>query len=374
MNDPVDPVPTPGSVTFVTPGFPPTSGGVEAHVGAIAAQLVDLGWTVRVLTARRGIRRMVTEQVHGAEVTVYPAWRVRSMSLSPRLIWAGLRAGGTDVVHVHSYHASTGFCALRRRPALVFTPHFHGGGHTRLASLLHRGYRLLGRRMFACSDAIICVSHAERDLLESEHPAARGRTHVIPNGVDPGRTGVVDPFPDRPPTVISIGRLEPYKRVDAVIAAFVHVPAPARLEIIGQGSDAERLRALAAELGIADRVGFHGFVPDADLSRWMHTATVLVSVSEHEAFGMVPIEAAACGARVVLSDIAAHRELHDRFLQGRDEIATDLAPEELADVLSAQLRRGRADLSLDVPTWPEITLATARVYRSVLGAEQMKDT
>ena len=59
----------------MTPGFPPAQGGVESHTGALVRELAAAGVDVRVLTARRGLRRAVDEVCDGVPVRVYPAWR-----------------------------------------------------------------------------------------------------------------------------------------------------------------------------------------------------------------------------------------------------------------------------------------------------------
>ncbi len=358
---------------IVSPGYPPNLGGVEAHVGAIATELVRLGWHVDVLTARRGVRRVEVVQVDGVRVTTYPAWSLSAMSLSPRLVWAALRPHRQyDVVHVHSYHASTGLAALRRRRRLVFTPHYHGGGHSPAARLLHRGYRLLARRCFANADAIVCVSAAEEQHLVRDHPKARGKTTVIPNGVESERIRAARPFLDQPPTIISLGRVESYKRIDLLVRAMDHVPAPARLVVIGDGPARAGLQALADAGSAADRIDLLGRVDDLTVDRWLATATVLGSMSEHEAFGIAPLEAAAGGARVVLSDLPAHREIAEAYLQDRATIVSELSPASVADALCATLGRGRT-VPAEVPRWDDVAAATAAVYSPHDAVTSRKD-
>jgi len=372
----------------VTPGFPPAQGGVESHTGALVRELAAAGVDVRVLTARRGLRRAVDEVRDGVPVRVYPAWRTTALSISPRLLFAGLRARA-DVVHVHSYHAACGFAALAGLVrTVVFTPHFHGDGHTPGAALLHRAYRFVGRVLFRASRAVICVSAAEAAAVRAAVPAVAGRIAVLPNGVDIAAIRAAAPFPDEPPTVLSLGRLEPYKRVAALVGAVPSLPANAQVVVVGQGSQRAELEELAAEQGVADRVRFLGVLDDAQVHRWLRTAKVLVSLSEHEAFGMAPVEAACAGARTVLSDIPAHRELVASYLgataaivapdaaitqltaPGRvavdvpdlGETAAIVTPNDVAAAITAQLAApGR--VAVDVPDWPRIAAATLEIYR-----------
>jgi glycosyltransferase involved in cell wall biosynthesis len=216
-----------------------------------------------------------------------------------------------DVVHVHGYHSSCGLGLALRMPAvpLVVSPHYHGGGHTSAARLLHVGYAPLGRRLLAAAGRVVAVSAAEQALLRRDVPALTDRVTVVHNGADTAAIAAAEPFDGEPPTVVVAGRLEPYKRVDAAIAAFAEVGSPAQLVIVGDGPDRRRLEALAEATARAKTVRFTGRVTDGELARWLRTARCVVSLSEHEAFGLVGLEASAAGARVVLSAIDAHREV-----------------------------------------------------------------
>jgi glycosyltransferase involved in cell wall biosynthesis len=355
-------------VTFVVPGFPPDQGGVEAHAGHLVRELTARGVEVRVLAARRGVGRVTDELRDGVPIRVYPAWRTTVLSISPRLLLAGLRAfRGADVVHVHSYHATCGFAALSGFAApVVFTPHYHGGGHSAQAVALHRVYQFAGKLLFRAARRVICVSRAERDAVVGDFPVAAGRVHVVPNGVDTAAVRAAEPFADQPRTVLSLGRIEPYKRVSVLLRGLPAMPPDVQLVVVGQGSESEALQKLAGELGVADRVRFTGVIDTADVHRWLRTAAVLVSLSEHEAFGMAPVEAAAAGARVVLSDIPAHREIVADHI-GAVSRLVEAEPAAVAAAVTAQL--GEADrVEVDVPDWGRIAEKTIAVYREVCRA------
>ena len=344
-------------VRLVTPGFPPARGGVEEHCHQLAVRLSAGGDRVSVLTASRAGRVGPARRPD-----TYRAWRTTSMSLSPRLTVAGAfgPAADTDITHVHSYHASSGFAAIAgvRRP-IVFTPHYHGSGHSALARGLHRGYQLAGRAMFAAADAVICVSDAERAALVRDFPGIAERIRVIPNGVDRATIRTAAPFPAQPPTALVVGRLEPYKHVDAVIRAMAVVPTPSQLVIIGDGSESRTLRRLVDELGLGTRARVLGAVDTEELHRWMRTARVLVSLSDHE----------AAGARVVLSDIPAHREITGKWLGSTAEaVATDNVPAVADAVRRALARTDRTHV--DVPDWSDVARSTRAVYREVIDARR----
>ena len=351
-------------VTMITPAFPPDTGGVEAHTGHLVRELTARGVEVQVLTGRRRLSRAATEKHYGARIRTFPAWRTTVLSVSPRLLLAGLRAArDADLVHVHSYHATCGFAALTGfLTPVVFTPHYHGNGHSRRATALHRGYRFVGGLLFRAARAVICVSNAERDAIVRDFPATAGRTHVIPNGVDTAAVRSAQPFAGQTRTILSLGRLEPYKRVAVLLRALPSVPADVQLVVVGQGSQREELQRLADELGASDRVRFLGELATEEVHRWLRTATVLVSLSEHEAFGLAPVEAAAAGARLVLSDIPAHREIIANHLGA---VARLVAPDPAAVATALTDQLAAADrVEVQVPDWGRIAEQTLEVYQA----------
>lgn len=350
------------SITMLTPGFPPARGGIETHVHELVEALADRGFDVEVLTSRHGTAQPSISDGAGYRVRTYPEWRLQAMAISPRLLWTAVRRRRTGLLHVHGYHSLTAAALLVAGSPTVFTAHYHGRtGHSRLADVLHIVYYRLARVFLRNCDAIICVSDAEREILIRDFPFVRDLVTVIPNGVDVARIRAAAPPDSHPPTVLCISRLVPYKNVGAVIRAFVDVPAPAQLIVIGEGELRDDLRRLITTLGLGDRVRMLGSVSDDELIRWLRSADVYVSMSEKEAFGIAPVEAAVAGARVILSDIPAHRELVRNFLHQSAVLCAGYAPE----ALGAEIRRQLAHPPLappQIPGWVEIATRTAAVY------------
>ncbi len=149
-------------IAFVSGHFAPFVGGVEKHVVEIATRLAALGEDVEVLThAEPGKSLPFRETMGGVTVTRFgvPAPST-NFALSPAL-WRHLRrhAVDYDVVHAHGYHALPALqAAFSRPPVLVFTPHYHGTGHSVFRKLLHPPYRRLGRVIFDRSARTIAVS------------------------------------------------------------------------------------------------------------------------------------------------------------------------------------------------------------------------
>ena len=104
------------------------------------------------------------------------------------------------------------------------------------------------------------------------------------------------------PLVFALGRHVGYKGFDVLIRAMAQLPQ-ARLALGGTGPLLAQHQALARELGLGDRVHFPGRIADADLPAWYHACDVfcLPSVGLTEGFGLVQLEAMACGKPVVCS-------------------------------------------------------------------------
>lgn len=357
-------------VAMVCNGYRPHIGGVETHVGHLADALARLGVRVEVLTQETD-RGMAAYEDDGPIIVR----RFHSVVSSQRDaqapgLWAWIRrhAVDHDLVHFHSYHALMSASALVARAPVVFTPHYHGTGHSPVRAAAHRVYRPVGRRVFAQAGAVICVSAAEAAVVERDFSAeVADKIQVIPNGVDVNEVRKAEPISAAVPYFLTLGRLERYKRVDRVIDAMTLVPEPTRLVIVGSGPVLSDLVDLAARRGLAHRVVFMRDLSRPAVLRWLAGAQAVVSMSEHEAFGLTLAEGLAAGRRVVASDLPAHREVA-RF--GSPE-ALRLVP---ASADRAQLAGALADClgtvrDLDrgacVPSWDDIGARTLAVYRGL---------
>jgi glycosyltransferase involved in cell wall biosynthesis len=326
----------------VSPGYYPTIGGVERHVQDVSEGLARLGNEVVVVTTTRERALAPVAVINGVVVHRLPAVGPQAYQF-PIGLYGYLRrhAAGYQVVHAHSYHALPMLEALLvcgRRT--VITPHYHGHGHTRLANILHRPYNLAAIPAMRRAGRIVCVSQAEADTVAERLRVPRRAILVVPNVV--ALAGLADARIERTQggsevVLLSVGRLEPYKRVDRLIQALPYLPDAYGLVVIGTGRDQRRLQDLAGALSLKPgRLRFLSRVSDEELQSWYARAQVLVSLSEAEAFGRTVLEALAAGCRVVCSDIPAYRELAAEF--GADwvrSISPDIGPIQLADAVRA---------------------------------------
>jgi glycosyltransferase involved in cell wall biosynthesis len=356
-------------IAFVSAHYAPMIGGVEKHVVEIATRMAARGEEVHVLThAEAGRAPAANEQMRGVNVTRF-AVPVASTNyaLSPAL-WRHLRGAGSryDVIHAHGYHALPALqAALSRPPTLIFTPHYHGTGHSAFRKLLHPPYRRLGGMIFDRAARTIAVSPPEAKLILSHFPRVEPRLLVIPNGVDRQALEDAEPFEHQPTVVLSAGRLEAYKQVDKTVAALGHLPAEFALRITGDGAARGDLEQLARSLALGDRVQFLGNVSEQDLYRWFRSTAVYVSMSSNEAMPVTFIECLAAGARVVASDIPAHRDLLTKTRGSIKLVPLDASAQTVADAIRELAREPAAAPLID--TWDDVAAATLDVYREAMA-------
>jgi glycosyltransferase involved in cell wall biosynthesis len=357
-------------IAQVVSSYHPRIGGVETHVRRIAQGCVDAGDRVTVLTHQIG-SLSPEEWVGGVRVLRYPLTiNSRNYPLSLSLFrYLRLHAADFDLVHAHNYHTIVGHAAINSRLPFVFTPHYHGTGHTPFAAFVHRLYRPAGARQFTAADAVVCVSEAERDLAITDFPDVLGKVVTIPNGTDPkqlvqdGDRATLDD-----PIVLTVGRLERYKNIDLIIDAFRALPSSATLVVVGDGPDRARLEQRAESSGPGWPVLFTGRISDPTLDELFARANVVTSASDHEAFGLTLAEGLASGARVVASAIPSHVALGR--LAGVDAPVALVDPRDtrrFTDLLTASLLAGRIQKgSLELPSWTEVVGNIRELYSQVL--------
>lgn len=187
-------------------------------------------------------------------------------------------------------------------------------------------------QIVACSDAILASCEVEADQLVELYGAERSRIHLVPPGVDhaffaPGNRGQarralgLDPSV---PLLLFVGRIQPLKGVEVAVQAFALLKerTDATLAIVGGPSGAlgcatvERVERLVAEAGLEDRVLFVPPQPHELLSTWYRAAEACLVPSRSESFGLVALEAAACGTPVIAADVGGLSTLVDHGRTG----------------------------------------------------------
>jgi glycosyltransferase involved in cell wall biosynthesis len=282
------------------------AGGAERVVLAVAGEIAGRGYRCDIVTAQsggiweeavpQGVRHISLQEkkpLHAVLPLVRYLHRERPTALLSSVFAANI--------------AALLACMAARVPVRCVVREAYraaeevsaGSIATTLANKL--ALRLLYRR----ADAVVALSDALAMHISLTAHVPRGRIHVICNPLLPGamrrRSKQSNPTASIP-LVLACGRLEPQKDFATLLRAFaiVHARVPARLVILGQGSQKVLLSTLADQLGIADAVEFAGHASDPHA--WMEQARVFVSTSRCEGFPNVLMEALDSGCAVVSTE------------------------------------------------------------------------
>jgi glycogen synthase len=319
--------------------YPPNVvGGLGRHVAALARTLTAQGHEVHVVTRDDPAAPAAPDEwvdgIHVVRVTEAPpvipfgeliAWVLAFNNRAQTAASKLLREWRFDVVHAHDWLVTYAAAGLRETFGVPVVATIHATEYGRhqgwlpgpMNKLIHQVEWWLtyeARRVITCS-------HYMQDQVQEIFHLPPEKIDVVPNGVDP-RDFEVDADDARatratltgPRTrmVLFAGRLEYEKGVQTLLTALTRVRAevgPTRLFVAGIGTYSEELRRQVRELKLQRHVRFTGFVKDRELRLLYGAADVAVAPSIYEPFGLVAVEAMACGTPVVVGDTGGLREI-----------------------------------------------------------------
>jgi len=287
--------------------YPPHHGGIETHLATLCRGLAQAA-TVEAIVANDG-RRSVTEDLDGVRVRrLGTIGTPASTPICPSMIGA-IRSTPADLIHLHVPNPYPALALLLSGCAapLVIGWHSDVVRQKQLARLFAPIERAIVRR----AAALIASSP---NYLDSSPILARNRArvHVIPYGIEPTEFQPRDPariaqLRERygPRIVLGVGRLVYYKGFENLIHAMAGVAG--HLLIVGEGPLRPRLERTARAAGVDVRVSFLGDLSRDELIDTYQACDVFVlpAVARSEAFGIVQLEAMACGKPVVNTRLAS---------------------------------------------------------------------
>ena len=381
------------------------AGGQNVHVAALSAALARRGHHITVYTRRDADdlpnRVRIFPRVEVVHIQAGPPRHVPKDELLPFMEelasgmsrdWARQRP---DLVHGHFWMSGlAALAATRQGPAGVHIPvveTFHALGtvkrrHQGSADTSPSERRWLEPTVGRRADRIIATCSDEVFELKAMG-IPPGRISIAPCGVD------VDLFPGSGPAdrhegthrILSVGRLVPRKGVDVVIRALPLLRnagfPDVELVVVGGGdatetetdSETRRLLAIASELGVRQQVTFRGQVPREAMPGIFRSADVVVCTPWYEPFGIVPLEAMACGIPVVAAAVGGLRDtvVDERtglHVPPRDPEATAAA---LARLLADQglcqtLGRAGQQRARSRYSWDRVAAETEKAYLQTL--------
>lgn len=372
----------PPLVTHVVRQFLPNRGGLEDVVANLCAQLPSLGYRCRVVTldrlfGDRDHRLPARETISGIDVVRIP-WRGSSRyPIAPQVF---RHLGGADIVHVHAidffFDALAWGWPLHRKPMIATT---HGGFfHTKkFAALKSIWFNTLTRVSAAAYRDIVCCSQSD---LATFKPVAASRAVLIENGADTRKfasRASVNPVRH----MITLGRFSSNKQLPRLIEtmkALACLDPTWRLTIAGVPSDLSEadLRQMIAAQGLERHVRLVIGASNEHVAGLMHEASLFVSASDYEGFGLVAIEAMSAGLVPVLQPNDAYRSLAARHTNVR--LADFANPQAAAAVIrtaydSLTARPGReraiAVAAADMYAWPTVARRYADLYDRIVRPE-----
>lgn len=301
----------------------PEVGGVARHVLDVARTGLP-GWSLTVLCPEGALAQRLRAQ--GSDVVTAPFGTDYGFARSVRTLVGTLRRLRPRVVHSHLAFADVVAAAVvaaqksgralpgdAKPPVLVTTEHGIAPEDStyQTSRLRATTMNLIHVGRMRITDGKIAVSQSTRRVMERKW-RARG-VRVVRNGIDAAAvraavgTGGDHVGPNT--RFLTLSRLAPEKRIDAVIAAFAVVREArpeATLRVGGEGPQKAELEALARDLGVDDAVTFSGFV---DPYEALSEADVLVQISEWENYSYTLLDAVAAGKTVVANDVGGNREI-----------------------------------------------------------------
>jgi glycosyltransferase involved in cell wall biosynthesis len=352
----------------------PEIGGIESHVAEVAVRLAERGYDLEILTTDRSGRLPKQERIDGYLIRRFRAYPSgRDWYFSPGLFRAALR-GRYDLVHVQGIHTLVPplamIAAILRRTPFLLTFHTGGNSSTFRERARRTQFRILSP-LLRRADTLIGVSLFEARRFEEIMGLPEGAITVIRNGgsLPPVRAAVTP----EPGLVVSVGRVERYKGHHKAIEALPHLlenRPEARVEILGSGPYEAELHALAAELGVADRVSIR-FIPPVDralMGETLARAGVMTLLSDYEAHPVAVMEALAAGRPAVVSRTSGLTELAELgWAVGVDQ---DASPLETARAIERQLDDPVLPDPAGLPTWETCVAGVADTYDSIVASRR----
>jgi glycosyltransferase involved in cell wall biosynthesis len=371
------------------------AGGQNVHVAELSAALARRGHDVVVYTRRDdpGLPDCV-ETEHGYSVVHVPAGPARGLPKDQllqymfafgRFLGRRWAADPPDVAHAHFWMSGLATQRAARPHGIPTVQTFHALGTVKR---LHQGGDdtspdcRIGLETLVARGADWVAATSTDEVFELIRMGrARSRTSVVPCGVD------IDAFSpdgaaaarDSRGRIVSVGRLVPRKGFETLIRALARIPG-AELVIVGgpphaelaRDREAQQLRRLADRLGVANRVRLLGGITRAGMPAVLRSADVVACTPWYEPFGIVPLEAMACGVPVVAAAVGGIRDTVVDDVTGRlvppkdpDALAEAIAPLLRDEKRRGALGRAGRERARARYTWDRVAADSERVYERV---------
>jgi D-inositol-3-phosphate glycosyltransferase len=379
------------------------AGGMNVYIRELVSSLAQAGADATVY-----VRRWTDDLPDVVEVE--PGFRVVHVDAGPvglakealpdvvdeftKVVHDHLAADPVDIIHANYWLSGVAGHRLKHELDLPLVTTFHTLARVKAETGDPEPQRRIDAEsdVIRCADVITANSVTELHELVTHYGADPDRVELVPPGVDhaffsPGsQDGAQRALGlGSAPLLLFVGRIQPLKGVDVAVETLAELGVDdARLLIVGGSSGLEgddevrKLEKLISDRGLVDRVIMVPPQPHHMLSTYYRAADVCLVPSRSESFGLVALEAAACGTPVVASDVGGLRTLieHGRTgfrIAGRDPRDYAEATRRILEspVLADELSRQAADAATSY-TWTTMAARLRRVYDD-LGAREPVD-
>lgn len=383
----------PLDICLLSKQFPPGVGGAETYAYELANGLGGQGHRVDVYTQWIDDSDE-TVDVH-ENVTVHRITKARKKLVTFETLYFSYKARRTidfdqyDIVHGTLMPASTvAVTAFNDIDAqVVLTSHGTSLGETKAVTLetpadyllkffFHPMNVVMDYIAGRDADEVIAISGHAYNQLTTYYGLDEHNVEMIPHGVDTEwfhpREKLHPDVNSEKMTLLYVGRLGARKGLDMLLRSLSCLENPdIELLIAGTGRHEERLRRLSNELRIADQVRFLGYVPNDELPELYSSADIFILPSRYEGFGLVLLEAMACGTPVIGTDAGG---IPTAIADGRTGIVVERDAQDLSSAIellvSDQTRRDRmaetAYNRANKTSWNAIISDVKRVYDQIV--------
>jgi len=356
-------------IAQVCHGYYPYLGGIETHVREISERLVKKRFEVEVLATDPSNKLLREERLNDVVIKRFKSWAPNQAYYFSKELKRYLveKSNDYDVVHAHGYHAFPALYAAQSKKMnrLIFTPHYHGTGHTLFRKLLHIPYKFLGEKIFEKADRIVFVSNYERDLAMKRFKVDEKKVTVIPNGISVEEFRGLKKRSKDYRAILYVGRLEKYKGIQYLIQALPRVGHDVIFEIVGKGPYKEGLVELSRKAGVENKVRFFQDLPRQELLQMYADSDLFVLLSKYEAYGISVAEALASGTPCIVANASAlkHWIDNEKCLGIDYPIDTNKLACLISDVIGRRIER------VNLPDWEEVVEELVKLYEEDQGYE-----
>jgi len=377
------------------------TGGMNVYIRELSKTLGDKGHTVDIYTRAHDPRdRQVEDLAQNVNLVHIRAGRVEDMAKAAQYKHLSAFTSNLedfresnllqyDLIHSHYWLSGKVGCTLSQMWQVKDVVMYHTVGAVKNnfeIGITETARRLQTEQQIAknCS-RIITATEREKQDISSSYGVASHKIGVVPCGVNLDLFRCINRQDARRllnlnggDIVLYVGRIDPLKGINKLIEAIASLNSEYLIKLIIIGGDdysrgeIKRLKHLSNNLGIGDHVDFLGSVPQEQLPLYYNAADLCVTPSYYETFGLVSLEALACGTPVVSTDVGASTSLIKDDLSGF--IVGDNQPATLAgkieQVLKKRLGNDKNSLtirnSIEQYNWPIIADRITAQYEEVL--------